>query len=243
MTDGLRSRSPAAGDQPLPDDSPGPGRARRRPIREAIALLYCILALTFIHFHGSPVGLSHRWRLFAWFGVNFLVLFGGAALIVKFLWREPLRKFGLQWGDARTWGRYFALYLLIMAPIVLVMSRTPEFHAFYPQCDAARHSLAWWAFSAAGWLLYFFAWEWFFRGFLLFSLAPRYGGAMAILIQTIPFAMMHFPKVEAEAWSSILAGVFLGLMAFRGRSCLSAWLIHWSVATLMDLSVILWPLH
>lgn len=213
------------------------------PRREAFVIFYATVALTFIHFHGRPRFLPQDAQLFGWFLVNFVVLFCIPALIVHHLWRRPLARYGLQWGQVAIWGRYFAVYLVLMLPIVGFISRTPQFQAFYPICGPARDSFGWFLLSALGWLAYFFAWEFFYRGFMLFSLSPRYGGGVAILIQTLPFVMMHYPKPEAEAWSSIVAGIALGLMAFRGNSFLGCWLLHWLIATLMDLSVILWPVQ
>ena len=210
------------------------------PTQEGTALLYGILALTFVQFHpSSPTGDT---RLFAWFGLNFLLLFVGPALIIRFVWKRRLRDYGVQWGNAATWGRYFLAFFLLMVPVALISSRNPDFHAYYPRAEMARLSVGGWALSAAGWLVYFFAWEFFFRGFLLFTLAPRYGGAIAVLIQMIPFAMAHYAKLEAEAWSAIFCGIALGVMAYRGRSFVGTWLLHWAVATLMDVCVLLWPL-
>ena len=43
--------------------------------------------------------------------------------------------------------------------------------------------------------LQMFAWEFLFRGFLLFALADLFG-PYAMWIQTVPFAMAHFGKPE-----------------------------------------------
>ncbi len=227
------TRGAAAGDRP----GEGP------PRREAFALAYCLVALTFVYLHGTPRSLAGDAQLFAWFGINFAVLFAVPALIVRLAWRRPLRAYGLGRGRQEVWGRYLVVYLALMIPLVLIISRNPQFQMYYPRAMMARHGFGGFVLSSLGWLVYFFAWEWFFRGFLLFSLAPRYGGGIAILIQTIPFAMMHYPKPEAEAWSSIACGLALGLMAFRGRSFVGCWLLHWSVQVLMDLSVVSWPLR
>lgn len=228
-----------------PEPAPPTASGRRIPALtlEAFALVWCAVGLALVYFRGMPRGMFPTPALFFWFGANFVVLFCVPALVIRFAYRRPLREFGLQRGDARLWGRYLAAFLLVMVPVVAIISRTPEFQAFYPRCEEARSSLLWAAASAGGWLVYFFAWEWFFRGFLLFSLAPRLGPTLAILIQMIPFAMMHFPKPEAEAWSSLIAGVALGIMAWRGRSFIGTWLLHWAVAQMIDLSVILWPMR
>jgi membrane protease YdiL (CAAX protease family) len=210
---------------------------------EVFALVWCAVGLTLVYFRGMPANLPQTPALFFWFGANFVILFCVPALVVRFGYRRPLREFGLQWGEARLWGRYLGAFLLVMIPVVAVVSRTPDFQAFYPRCQEARTSALWAAGSAGGWLVYFFAWEWFFRGFLLFALVPRMGPTLAILVQMIPFAMMHFPKPEAEAWSSLIAGIALGIMAWRGRSFIGTWLLHWCVAQMMDLSVILWPMR
>ena len=216
---------------------------RKPPPRlEAMVLLYGIVALTFVRLHATVHGLPEPWPRFSWFAINFIALFCVPALIIKFAWRKPLSQFGLQWGEFRVWGWYFAAFFTIMVAVVLAISRTPEFHAYYPRISLARDHVGWLILSALGWLVYFFAWEFFFRGFMLFSLAPRYGGGIAILIQMIPFVMMHFGKPNVEAWSAIIAGLALGMMAFRGKSCVGTWLLHWSVAMMMDVTVILWPL-
>ncbi len=211
------------------------------PRFEAFVLLYTTVGLSFVWMNGSIRSLPQPWPLFTWFGINFVVLFCIPALIVRYGWRMSLAHLGLRRGDVPTWGRYFVVFLVVMIPLVLIISRTPDFQHYYPRCGPARSSAGWFLFSAVGWLVYFFAWEWFFRGFMLLSLAPRYGGGIAILMQTIPFVMMHYGKPPAEAWSAIIAGLALGLMAFRSGSFIGPWLLHWAVQMTMDLSVILWP--
>ncbi len=73
----------------------------------------------------------------------------------------------------------------------------------------------------AGWLVYFFAWEFHFRGFLLGVLKRRFG-ILAIVIQTVPFVMMHFGKPSSESLAAVVAGIALGWWAYRSRSCGSA---------------------
>jgi membrane protease YdiL (CAAX protease family) len=52
--------------------------------------------------------------------------------------------------------------------------------------------------------------------------------------------MMHFAKPEVEAFAAIIAGMALGWMAYRGKSMLGAWALHWAVAISLDLLVVLW---
>ncbi|MCX7598060.1 MAG: CPBP family intramembrane metalloprotease, partial [Armatimonadetes bacterium] len=75
----------------------------------------------------------------------------------------------------------------------------------------------------------------------LFTMLRRYPPALAIAAQTLPFVLMHLPKPPVEAFSSVVAGVALGTMAYRGRSMLGTWLLHFSCAALLDFLVIVWP--
>lgn len=222
---------------PLDEFTP-PEPSSRPAWRENGGLLLAVALLGIVWYHGEIRSLG-PWMLFGWFGLNFLLLFVIPALVIVFLWKQRLRDYGLGWGDPAIWGRYLLGFLAVMVPVIVLASRLPGMHDYYPRFDPARHSALAFLASAGGWLVYFFAWEFFFRGFLLNLLKPRYGG-IAIAVQTIPFVMMHFTKLETEAFSAIVAGVALGIMAYRGRSMVGTWLLHWFIAIFMDLLVVVW---
>ena len=228
------------------NDTNPPVRLPALAWRETLGLLLTPALLGVVWYHGQMPRLGARWEIFGWFGMTTLALFVVPALVIKFVFRQRLRDYGVSLGQPAVWGRYLLVFGAVMVPVIVIASRLPSLHGFYPRYPLARvgeypgASWGWFALCAAGWLVYFFAWEFFFRGFLLNLLAPRYGAGLAIAVQTIPFALMHFPKVETEAFSSIFAGVLLGIMAYRGRSMVGAWLLHWGVAFLMDLLVVVW---
>jgi membrane protease YdiL (CAAX protease family) len=47
----------------------------------------------------------------------------------------------------------------------------------------------------------------------------------------VPFALAHLGKPEVETLSTIFGGFLFGLVAWRSKSFLYAFLIHWFVAT------------
>jgi len=49
----------------------------------------------------------------------------------------------------------------------------------------------------------------------------------------VPFVMMHYNKPALESYGAIIAGVALGLMAYRSKSFIGCWLLHWAVAVAM----------
>ncbi len=128
---------------------------------------------------------------------------------------------------------YLILFALIL-PVVYIASQTPSFAKQYPFYKLANRS----AFDFWIWeLLYagqFLALEFFFRGFMLRSLAPSMG-SMAIFVMCIPYCMIHFQKPITETIGAIGAGLILGTIAMRTRSIWGGVLLHVGVALSMDL--------
>ena len=89
-----------------------------------------------------------------------------------------------------------------------------------------------------GYVCYFFGWEFLFRGFLTLVLA-RYIGALAIVVQVVPFALLHVGKPQPEALGSIVAGIALAILALRTRSIWWGFLLHAAVALSMDAAALI----
>ncbi len=228
-------------EQPEPE-APTPSWLPAFDWKAAVILTLGIVVLTVVHYHPDPLRLGMQFRLFSWQGLNFLLLFLVPVVVIKFVFRESLADYGLQMGEWRVWGKWLLLFLAVFIPCAIIASRLPEFARYYPRYRPMLTN-HWLIFaSLGGWLVYFCAWEFFFRGFMLFGLGKRIG-AVAIFVQMAPFVMAHFPKPELESWAAIIAGIALGLMAWRGRSFVGPWLLHWLAATAMDLFVVFWPLH
>ncbi|RMG20360.1 MAG: CPBP family intramembrane metalloprotease [Deltaproteobacteria bacterium] len=171
-----------------------------------------------------------------WFGASF-VLYGLIPLgIVLLLPGERLRDYGIGLGAWRLGLKVTLLFAAVMVPLVFVVSRIEGlgFTRTYPlDPDAVRSWTFFWVYEP-WYALYFVAWEFLFRGFLLFGLARRIG-THAIWVQLIPFALMHAGKPELEAYGSIVAGVALGILALRTRSFWWGAFLHAGIAACMDL--------
>ncbi len=205
-----------------------------------IILVVATALLTLAYYHGNFDWLAPRARLFGWFGFNFVCLFVVPAVLWRVVLGRRLSELGLQLGDLRQTLRYAALFGAVAIPVIVVASRWDAFQAYYPRYPWAREDWRLLLLAQSGWFVYFFAWEFFFRGFLLFALEERIG-ALAIVVQTVPFVMMHFPKPEGESIAAIFAGLALGWMAYRTRSCLGPWLLHWVCSAAMACAVVFWP--
>lgn len=207
----------------------------------AVILTLGILLLTLVHY--TPFRwLPPEYRLFGWFGLNLVLLLIVPLLVIRFVFKERVADYGFQVGKVALWGKYLGLFLLVFIPCAMIASRLPQFNAFYPRYAWIRENHLLMVPVALGWLVYFAAWEFFFRGFMLQGLGKRLG-PIAIFIQMVPFTMAHFPKPELESLAAIIAGIALGLMAWRSKSFIGPWLLHWAAATAMDVLVVFWPLR
>ena len=163
--------------------------------------------------------------------INYFLL---PALCIKWVLRARIVDFGLSTRhQPGVWKLYLGMLALVL-PLAFAVSFTEAFQRTYPKYPNAAVSL--WGFAAWEFIyaLQFFLLEFFFRGFLLFSLA-RHMGSVAIFVMVVPYAMIHFGKPPAECIGSVIAGIALGTIALRTRSIYGGVLVHCGVAIGMDL--------
>jgi hypothetical protein len=214
--------------------------------RAGVALVYTALVLSlteywFIPSRAGRTGLppllpvsSDLGAGLVWVGstvVFFLVI---PALLVRLWHRQPLASVGY---GARGLVRHLPLYLALfglMAPVIWLASRRPDFASLYPLVPSARASLATLLVWECAYVVQFVALEAFFRGYLLFTCEARMGWT-AIPVMVVPYTMIHFHKPPLECLGAIGAGLVLGVLALRFRTFWGGALLHVLVALSMDL--------
>jgi membrane protease YdiL (CAAX protease family) len=142
-------------------------------------------------------------------------------VIILFVFRENPREYGFTVGEWKIGLLITALAIILIAPVLWFASHGGAMKAYYqPQLAG----LPW------NTLLDLFGWEFFFRGFILFAYLRRFG-TDALWLQAVPFALAHIGKPELETLSTILGGFAFGWVAYRTRSFIYPFLIHWFVAS------------
>lgn len=146
--------------------------------------------------------------------------------IVVLFFRERPSRYGFGLGDWRA-GLVLAFGgMLLMAPVIWFLGTSdPGMAAYY---ETQLGGLPWTTF------LDLIGWEFFFRGWILFGYARRFG-PHALWLQAVPFALAHVGKPEVETLSTIFGGFAFGWVAWRTRSFVYPFLIHWFIATLIIL--------
>jgi len=174
------------------------------------------------------------WSYIYWLNSEFLSQFLLPILLIALVLREQPRDYGVQTGDCRAGLKIFAIFLIVMMPIVWLVSGTSDFAMTYPQCPMVRESWRLFALFSMSYIVYMIGWEFIWRGYMLFGLKTKFG-YYAILMQMIPFTILHNGKPMLETSSAIIGGIALGILAWRTNSVWYCILTHASVMTSINL--------
>ncbi len=143
-------------------------------------------------------------------------------LLIVLLFRENPKEYGFSLGDWKLGLTYTLLGIFIMAPIIYYLGQgNGSMKAYYSRFLIG---LPWTTF------LDLIGWEFLFRGWVLFAYFRKFGPE-AIWLQAVPFAIAHISKPEIETLSTIFGGFLFGWVAYRTKSFIWPFLIHWFIAT------------
>ena len=147
--------------------------------------------------------------------------------VILLVFRENPKDYGLQLGDWKA-GLLLTLgAIVVMTPILWLLTRgNSSMHNYYQSMLASDLPVRT--------FLDLFGWEFLFRGWLLFGYARKFG-AEALWLQAVPFALAHLSKPEVETLSTIFGGFAFGWIAYRTKSFLYPFLIHWYIFTIVVL--------
>lgn len=154
------------------------------------------------------------------------------SLVIVFVLKMRVLDFGIR-GRGRSPLLLYAALAIFGVGLAYVASHSGAFLAKYPKFRAAGESFDAFLIWELAYAFQFFALEFFFRGFLLFSLA-RWIGSLSVFVMVVPYAMIHFDKPVLEALGSIITGAVLGILALRTRSIWGGTVVHTTVAVAMD---------
>jgi membrane protease YdiL (CAAX protease family) len=175
------------------------------------------LVVVLEHYHGFNIA----------FPVSNLIYFLLIPLAAGFLlFRDKPWDYGVRIGRWRMALVWTTVTLAVFSLIVYGASKIPEVYRYYH-----LYSVNWLPY-VLGRVGYMFAWEFLFRGYMLFGL-ERSIGRSAIFVQVIPFALLHFGATDLETLVTIPEGFVLGWLAYRTRSFLPCFIVHIGIDILM----------
>ncbi|MBK7456277.1 MAG: CPBP family intramembrane metalloprotease [Anaerolineales bacterium] len=180
-----------------------------------------IVAVTIISTLLLMVDHYHKLTPFKYWDRVFLYLIV-PLLIIVVLFRENPKEYGFSLGDWKLGILFTLIGILVMAPVIYYLgSGDASMQKYY---EPYLRGLPWTTF------LDLVGWEFFFRGWILFAYARKFGHD-ALWLQAVPFALAHIGKPEIETLSTIFGGFAFGWVAWRTKSFVWPLLIHWFIAT------------
>lgn len=172
-----------------------------------------------LDYYGHKLTSTKAYDRFIWY---FII----PMLVIVVLFRESPADFGFKLGNWRTGLMWTAVAGVSMTIILVFVARTPSMQQYY---NARAPRELWRLIFQNG--VELFAWEFIWRGLMLFAFARAFGPGPAIFLQAVPFAFMHLGKPEVETLSTIFGGAGFGFVAWQSDSFLYPWLIHWFITS------------
>lgn len=221
----------------------------KRDIHIYWLLISAPILLTLYRYYGYPeafyrfFGNSENLEIYArfWqFGIFFLLMMVIPLFSTRYFKELDLSAMGLGLGDFKAGLKLVIVAIpFIVLPIIYLASDMPELRSEYPLAKTLLQDHSWiLTYELSYIFFYYIAWEFFFRGFLLFGLLPKFGAMNAVLIQTISSCLIHIGKPEGEIIGSILVGIIFGAIALRTRSIWYVFIIHAAIGVMTDLFII-----
>lgn len=173
------------------------------------------------------------------FAIFFALMFIIPAAYLKFKMNADFKDFGMGLGNVKAGLKLLAICIPIIVVVLYFGTDSPDVRTEYPLAKSLhtqREMIIWYHLAYV--LLYYVAWEFFFRGFLLFGMKDRFGVLNAILIQTVSSCLIHLGKPAAETIGAIFIGILFGIFAYRTRSIWYVLILHVIMGLSTDLYII-----
>lgn len=190
-----------------------------------VALIVIILNF----YHNFPVG--------SFLDSGFIVQIALPVIVIVFVLKEKVSDYGLGFGNVKRGLILSGAFFLLCIPVLMFLLANSDFKRYYlPQLNNLSSAELWITYGIKDFLCIFKG-EFILRGFLLFGLRNVFGSFFAVLIQVIPYVLLHLGKPELECYGSIVFGFALGYLALHTRSIWYGTILHWSIACAFNIAI------
>jgi hypothetical protein len=214
--------------------------------KEGIIILYALFVLAaFVSLRLDllwPASVTlYRFEIpnFTYFGWVFNQVIGYLLipLLIITMFRESPRDYG--WRTKQV--KHFWWWVILMCPVIILgmcfVSQMDQFQKHYPIYRYSRTDPVLFILYESAVVALLLSWEFFLRGFMLFGLERKFG-KFTVLIQLIPFVLMHSQKPALEVYAAIAGGFFLGVIGLRTRSFLPGLILHFVLLLSLDMWIV-----
>jgi membrane protease YdiL (CAAX protease family) len=212
-----------------------------------LLVIYAIdFALISSFFHYRNLLKKHRddfgafIRYFVYF---FVLLFAIPFVFILFFFAQPfdiLKSFGLQLGNSNLGGLIILIGIPLTVVLTYISTKDPALKEQYPfSKGACQNPKKFILYELSYLIFYYIAWEFTFRGVLLFTLIGLMGEnstgiIAAIMIQSIIATVYHLGHPHIEIFGALLGSVIFGIIAYSTHSILYTIFLHALIGILND---------
>jgi hypothetical protein len=179
-----------------------------------------------------------------------LLLVGIPVLLIRYVFKQPLSRYGLGLPPRHRWRlgvQTFLFVTLVSLPFFWIGAHIDDMRRIYPIYRPFDNTGQFVLYELS-YLPFFIAIEFIFRGYLLFGLAgvrdtevqdsgvsgPFYFGRYALLIQMLSYTAWHLGKPALELWGTLVWGLTAGATAYMIRSIWPVVMSHWLLNVFID---------
>jgi membrane protease YdiL (CAAX protease family) len=169
-----------------------------------------------------------------WIVGDFCCFFIFPWFIIKISFKEKLSQYGIKSIQVYNGLKYLLPALLLILIVSWFTTSIESISFTHPVLFEAKNNWSWFIVFELMLFGYIFAWEFLWRGYMLFGLESIFGW-YAVFIQTIPFVILHNGKPAIETFSAIAGGIMLGIIAIKTRTILYGVILHFGLIFFIDL--------
>ncbi len=177
--------------------------------------------------------IQYIWQYLASFIFLFLIPF----IIIKYLFKDDVRKYGISAGNI-SWNMKWLIAGLIIAPFTFVFSNDPALMYEYPLSKITAQSINLIIIDSFFYLFYYIGFEFIFRGYLLFGIQDstsfeknempdKKNAAAAIALSTVLVLAIHTGKPGSEIVLAGFISILWGYINLKGRSIYAVLIMHY----------------
>ncbi len=147
-------------------------------------------------------------------------------LVVLIILREKVNSYGLSLSFNSGVLYYTVILSVIIVSINFFASKSKVNLKKYPLIKTKIWSVKLLIISFLGWVIYLLAYEFLFRGLLLFTCIQSFGIWPAIIINIVVYSLVHVPQGLNEAAGAVPFGIILCFITVLSGTIWPAFLLH-----------------
>jgi membrane protease YdiL (CAAX protease family) len=151
-------------------------------------------------------------------------------LVVLIILREKLSTYGLGFSINNRAFFYTLIVAFIIITINFFASKSPVNLKNYPLIKTKVWDVRLLILSSSGWIIYLLAYEFLFRGFLLFTCIQYFGIWPAIIINIMVYSLAHIPQGLNETLGAVPFGLVLCYLVLLSGTIWPAFILHFILA-------------